>query len=92
MLRHRQNLPHRYHNGGIWPMIGGFWVLALAAAGRKAQARKELMRLARANGVADWRFTEWFEGEAGVPRGMSGQTWNAALFLLAQEGLEQPVF
>lgn len=92
MLRHRQNLPHRYHNGGIWPMIGGFWVLALAAAGRKAQARKELVRLARANAVADWRFTEWFEGEAGVPRGMSGQTWNAALFLLAQEGLEQPVF
>jgi hypothetical protein len=92
MERHRQNLPHRYHNGGLWPMIGGFWVLALAASGRKAQAAQELVRLAQANAVGDWRFTEWFEGSAGSPHGMAGQTWNAALFLLAREGLGKNIF
>jgi glycogen debranching enzyme len=92
MERHRQNLPHRYHNGGLWPMIGGFWVLALAAAGRKGVARQELARLALANAVDDWRFTEWFDGTDGTPRGMAGQTWNAALFLLANEGLEKTIF
>lgn len=92
MERHRQNLPHRYHNGGLWPMIGGFWVLALAASGRKAVALRELARLARANAVGDWRFTEWFEGEGEAPHGMSGQTWNAALFLLAREGLDKKIF
>ncbi len=92
MERHRQNLPHRYHNGGLWPMIGGFWVLALAAAGRKGAARRELVRLAQANAVNDWRFSEWFEGSTGEPHGMAGQTWNAALFLLAREGLEKCVF
>jgi glycogen debranching enzyme len=92
MERHRQNLPHRYHNGGLWPMIGGFWVLALAAAGRKGMARQELVRLARANAVDDWRFSEWFEGDTGTPHGMPGQTWNAALFLLAHEGLGKAVF
>lgn len=41
MDRHRQNLPQRYHNGGLWPMIGGFWVLALAGAGA-GQCRRQL--------------------------------------------------
>jgi len=68
------------------------WVLALAASGRKAGALRELARLARANAVGDWRFTEWFEGEGEAPHGMSGQTWNAALFLLAREGLDKKIF
>ena len=29
MSRHKQNMPHQYHNGGIWPFVGGFWVLLL---------------------------------------------------------------
>ena len=92
MERHRQNLPHRYHNGGLWPMIGGFWVMALAAAGRKAAAAHELTRLARANAEGNWRFTEWFDGARGTADGMAGQSWNAALFLLAREGLENKIF
>jgi hypothetical protein len=27
------NLPHQYHNGGIWPMIGGLHVAALVRHG-----------------------------------------------------------
>jgi hypothetical protein len=30
MARHRQNQVWQYHNGGIWPMAGGFWIAALA--------------------------------------------------------------
>jgi hypothetical protein len=48
MARHRQNLPWQYHNGGIWPMIGGFWVAAQVACGRRKQAQEELVKLARA--------------------------------------------
>jgi glycogen debranching enzyme len=87
MGRHGQNMPHRYHNGGIWPFVGGFWALALAAKGRRAEARRVLADLARANALNDWRFTEWFHGQTGRPEGMAGQTWNAALFLLARQGL-----
>ena len=63
MARHRQNLVWQYHNGGIWPMVGGFWVAALVAAGRKQQARAELLTLARACAVRDWAFTEWLHGK-----------------------------
>lgn len=92
MARHEQNFEHQYHNGGIWPFLGGFWVLALAAHGRHAQARAALDRLAAVNRIDGWGFIEWLHGESGAPRGMRGQSWNAAMFLLAQYGLERAVF
>jgi hypothetical protein len=92
MARHRQNLVWQYHNGGIWPMVGGFWVAALVASGRKEQAYAELVKLARACAVKDWAFTEWLHGKTLAPRGMPGQSWNAAGYLLAEravlEGLD----
>jgi glycogen debranching enzyme len=87
MARHRQNLDHQYHNGGCWPFVGGFWVMALSALGRHEQASAQLVRLAQANRVNGWEFNEWFHGVSGEPRGMAGQSWNAATFLLAREAL-----
>src|SRR6202166_2773227 len=84
MARHRQNYAWQYHNGGIWPMVGGFWVTALVAAGRAAQAKDELVKLARACAVQNWAFTEWLHGKTLGPRGMQGQSWNAAAFLMAE--------
>jgi glycogen debranching enzyme len=92
MGRHRQNIDYQYHNGGSWPFIGGFWVLALSAIGQRRHAEQELDMLAQANYVNDWGFQEWFHGQSGEPNGMHGQTWNAAMFLLARYGLEQKVF
>lgn len=92
MARHRQNHPHQYHNGGIWPFIGGFWVMALAFMGQRALAREQLVRLARANAAADWRFSEWFHGQTLAPCGMAGQSWNAAAFLIAQQAVEEGRF
>jgi glycogen debranching enzyme len=87
MARHRQNLVWQYHNGGIWPMVGGFWILALAAAGRRAQARAELVKLARVCALGNWCFTEWLHGKTLSPRGMPGQSWNAAAFLMAEHAV-----
>jgi glycogen debranching enzyme len=87
MARHQQNIVHQYHNGGIWPFVGGFWVMALAKVGSEERAWSELARLARANELGDWRFTEWFHGRTLAPMGMPGQSWNAATFLLARRVL-----
>jgi glycogen debranching enzyme len=96
MARHRQNLAWQYHNGGIWPMVGGFWIAALVAAGRKQQAGAELVKLARACAVKDWAFTEWLHGKTRAPRGMPGQSWNAAAYLMAEravaDGAVDPFF
>ncbi|MGE5865243.1 MAG: amylo-alpha-1,6-glucosidase [Rhizobacter sp.] len=88
MGRHMQNHPHQYHNGGIWPFVGGFWVMALAHMGKLDLAHAELVKVARANQADGWRFTEWFHGQTLAPVGMLGQTWNAATFLLARDALE----
>lgn len=92
MGRHRQNIDYQYHNGGSWPFIGGFHVLALASVGRAGKAREVLEKLAQANYVNDWAFHEWFHGRSGEPNGMVGQSWNAAMFLLARYGLEKKIF
>jgi glycogen debranching enzyme len=89
MGRHRQNHPHQYHNGGIWPFVGGFWVLALMKLGKVGLARSSLHQLALVNQLDNWRFTEWFHGETLEPRGMAGQSWNAAMFLLARQAVER---
>ncbi|HEY0340036.1 MAG TPA: glycoside hydrolase 100 family protein [Steroidobacteraceae bacterium] len=91
MARHRQNLVWQYHNGGIWPMVGGFWVTALVANGRKKQAKEELVKLARACAVKNWAFTEWLHGRTLAPRGMPGQSWNAAAYLMAERAVAEGV-
>ncbi|MBX3624180.1 MAG: glycoside hydrolase [Rhizobacter sp.] len=87
MNRHQQNQPHQYHNGGIWPFVGGFWAMALAQLGKRDAARHELSKLAQVCALDDWRFTEWFHGRTLMPMGMAGQSWNAATFLMAQKAL-----
>ncbi len=84
------NLPHQYHNGGIWPMIGGFHVAALVRHGWQAEAGQLLARLADANrqGVYHpWEFTEWMHGESGHPMGFGEQAWSAAMFLYAEHAV-----
>jgi glycogen debranching enzyme len=88
MARHRQNFSWQYHNGGIWPLLGGFWVVAMVAGGRTAQARHDLVQLARSCSLGDWRFSEWLHGRTMALRGMPGQSWSAAAFLLAAHTLE----
>ncbi len=92
MARHQQNLEYQYHNGGSWPFIGGFWIAALAAMGEKARAVEALEKLAHANSLNQWQFNEWLHGETGEPRGMTGQSWNAAMFILAQHSLKKTIF
>jgi hypothetical protein len=92
MGRHRQNMVYQYHNGGCWPMVGGFWVMALAALGDARRARRALLALAEANALHGMQFNEWFHGLTGEPMGMAGQSWNAAAFLLAAQALEQRIF
>jgi glycogen debranching enzyme len=87
MSRHRQNYAWQYHNGGIWPMVGGFWIEALVATGRLVEAERELVRLARVCSLGNWSFTEWLHGKTLAPRGMAGQSWNAAAFLMAEHAV-----
>jgi len=86
------NLPFQYHNGGIWPFVGGFYVAGLVAAGHGERARQELERLAEANRAgkhAPWEFNEWLHGQSGRPMGHPQQAWSAAMFIYALDAVER---
>jgi glycogen debranching enzyme len=80
------NLPHQYHNGGIWPFLGGFYVAALTKAGRTKLAEEQLELLATANRLGkhgEWEFNEWLHGVSGRPMGYPLQAWSAGMFVYA---------
>jgi hypothetical protein len=77
------NVPHHYHNGGVWPFLGGFYVAALVKAGRAEAAALALQRLAQVNQCG--QFNEWHHGESGVPMGAQDQAWSAGMYLFAHE-------
>lgn len=95
---HELNMPDQYHNGGVWPWVGGLYVAALVRAGRLEKASDALYRLALADRLGrkhEWEFNEWIHGVSGEPRGSADQAWSAGMFIYAytcvKEGRE-PVF
>ena len=80
------NLPEQYHNGGIWPFVGGFYVAALVKSGRMDEAKRQLVKLAELNrqGVqGEWEFNEWCHGRTGKPMGYPHQAWSAGMYVFA---------
>jgi sucrose-6-phosphatase len=85
------NLPNHYHNGGIWPFIGGMWVRFIHQLGFHEVAVRELLQLAKLNQLGrdqDWEFNEWAHGVTGRPMGKAFQAWSAASFIKACHELE----
>jgi sucrose-6F-phosphate phosphohydrolase len=84
------NLPHHYHNGGIWPFVGGMWVRFVHRLGLHDIARNELVKLAQVNRLGktrEWEFNEWVHGTTGRPMGKAYQAWSAAAYLRACQEL-----
>jgi hypothetical protein len=80
------NLPNHYHNGGVWPFIGGLWVRYIHKLGLTEVARRELVSLARLCSLGvnhEWEFNEWHHGVTGRPMGKAYQAWSAASFICA---------
>ncbi|MGQ9694021.1 MAG: amylo-alpha-1,6-glucosidase [Thermodesulfobacteriota bacterium] len=80
------NLPDQYHNGGIWPFVGGFYVAVLVKVGRLEEARDQLENLAELNRLGinqEWEFNEWCHGRTGRPMGYPHQAWSAGMYIYA---------
>lgn len=85
------NLPNHYHNGGIWPFVGGYWVKFINKLGLKEMAIVELHKLALISkeGInEEWEFNEWAHGITGKPMGKSYQAWSAAQYISACHDLK----
>lgn len=85
------NLPGHYHNGGIWPFIGGMWVRFIHRLGLYEVACRELVKLAQLNRLGrnrEWEFNEWVHSRTGRPMGKSFQAWSASSYIHACQELQ----
>lgn len=87
------NQPGEYHNGGLWPFICAFYVVALVAAKKYQLAEEKLIALTKLIRVVrvakvDFGFNEWIKAQDGQPMGQDWQSWSAALYLYAAKCVE----
>lgn len=78
--------PNHYLNGGIWPYLGAFYILALIKIKEFKKAEKELKILAEAN-LKSHIFPEWIEPVTKETYGIS-QAWSAGVYMLAYNSLK----
>ena len=91
-----KNNPYEFHNGGLWPMITGFYVTDLVARGHTIKARRYLDGIHRANALPmegePWAFPEFVHGKKLEAGGNRCQGWSAAAAVMAHHAIEgQPL-
>ncbi len=92
-----KNQPYQYHNGGLWPMISGFYTADLARRGKTEAAAAHLKEIHRANRLemesTPWSFPEYVHGADGTAQGTFHQGWSAAGAVIGHFALkDQPFF
>jgi len=89
-----KNAPYQFHNGGLWPMVTGFYAASLALRGRTKLARRCLDGIHRANALpmedagAAWGFPEYLHGRDHTPEGTPRLGWSAAAAVIADAYLD----
>jgi len=91
-----KNKPFEFHNGGLWPMVTGFYVADLARRQQTEAAKKYLQAIHQANALTmegeAWGFPEFVHGQKLTPGGTRHQGWSAAAAIIGQHTLDgQPV-
>jgi glycogen debranching enzyme len=92
-----KNKPYEYHNGGLWPMITGFYVADLARRGQTADARECLRKIHESNALVmenePWSFPEYIHGKKMTAEGTKHQGWSAAGAIIGHCAIQgQPTF
>ncbi len=86
-----KNQPYMYHNGGLWPVLSGFYVLGLLKQGMRERAEQVTAALHNANAQGSdgrtWDFAEYHHGQTLQPMGTRHLAWSAAASVLAHQAV-----
>lgn len=86
-----KNEPYEYHNGGLWPMITGFYAASLARRGKQELAERYCDGIHAANalemGGDEWSFPEYVHGKKHTPGGTHPMGWSAAGAIIAEQAV-----
>ncbi|OYU82242.1 MAG: fructofuranosidase/invertase [Flavobacterium sp. BFFFF1] len=82
-----RNHPYEFHNGGSWPMVNGFFGLALISKSENERASLILQKINSANAVNDFSFYENFNTSTAAPNGVAFCAWSAAATILLDRAI-----
>jgi len=87
-----KNQPYEYQNGGLWPLVTGFYAADLARRDNADLAQQYLESIHRANAREidgrPWSFPEFLHGQKHTPGGTPRQGWSAAAAIIAQKAVD----
>ncbi len=84
-----KNEPYEYHNGGLWPMVTGFYAASLAQRNKMKAAKAYCRGIHEANRKSDDKekekgFPEFLHGKRFTPGGTQSMAWSAAAAILSE--------
>jgi GH15 family glucan-1,4-alpha-glucosidase len=82
-----RNYPFEFHNGGSWPMVNGFFGLALHHKKETQKAADLLEKINLANAKGDNAFFENFNTQTTAENGVAYCAWSAAATILLHQSL-----
>lgn len=82
-----RNFPYEFHNGGSWPMVNGFYGIALSRKGYHNEAQKLLEQINYLNAQKEYSFYENFNTLTGEPNGVPKCAWSAAASVMLHQTL-----
>lgn len=82
-----RNFPNEFHNGGSWPMVNGFYGLALLSKQKNDEAIALLDSINSANAVENYSFYENFNSQTRKPNGVPYCAWSAAATVMLHQSI-----
>lgn len=82
-----RNYPNEFHNGGSWPMVNGFYGLALIQKNQIEKSTQTLNAINKANEMNNFSFSENLNTETGNPNGVSFCAWSAAAAVFLHQSI-----
>ena len=78
-----RNLPHEFHNGGLWPVWNGFLAASLVSHNQTSLALLVTEKIHEANALREWNFNECLHGQTKAQIGVDHCTWSAGGAIIA---------
>ncbi len=82
-----RNYPNEFHNGGSWPMVNGFYGLALLAKDKNGDATTILNAINEANATENYSFYENFNSMTKAPNGVAFCAWSGAATVMLHQSV-----
>lgn len=82
-----RNYPNEFHNGGSWPMVNGFFGLALLSKDKKKEALTLLSAIKEANAIDGYSFYENFNSKTKLPNGVPFCAWSGAATIILHQSI-----